>query len=97
MFGERKMPPGFPHFPIGYGGRSSSIVLSGTPVRRPLGQFRSKEHNGRIEFGACQDLDYELELGCIIGKPVKMGEIVTATNADEHIFGVVLLNDWSGW
>ena len=96
VFGERKMPPAFPHMPLGYGGRSSSIVVSGTPVIRPLGQYRSKTEKGKVEFGPCQNLDYELELGCIVGKKVKMGEIVTAAQADEHIFGVVLLNDWSG-
>ena len=96
VFGERKMPPGFPHFPLGYGGRSSSIVVSGNPVKRPLGQYRSKTEKGKVVFGPCQDLDYELELGCIIGKSAKMGEIVTAAQADDHIFGVVLLNDWSG-
>ena len=96
VFGERKVPPGFSHFPLGYGGRSSSIVISNTPVQRPLGQFPSKTEKGKVEFGACQDLDYELELACIIGKPVKMGQIVKAADADEHIFGVCLLNDWSG-
>ena len=96
VFGERKMPPGFHHFPIGYGGRSSSIVVSETPVLRPLGQYRSKSEEGRVVFGPCQNLDYELELGCIIGKKLEMGGIVTAAQADEHIFGVVLLNDWSG-
>ena len=96
VFGKRAVPPGFPHYPLGYGGRSSSIVISETPVQRPLGQYRSKIEQGNVLFGPCQDLDYELELACIIGKPVKMGDIATAADADEHIFGVVLLNDWSG-
>jgi fumarylacetoacetase len=96
VFGKRVLPEGFPHFPLGYGGRSSSIVTSGTPVRRPLGQYRSKTEPGVVEFGPCRELDYELELGCIIGKPVKMDDIATAADADEHIFGVVLLDDWSG-
>ena len=96
VFGKRVLPPGFPHFPLGYGGRSSSIVTSGTPVRRPLGQYRSKNDPTIVEFGPCRELDYELELGCIIGKPVKLGDIATAADADEHIFGVVLLDDWSG-
>jgi fumarylacetoacetase len=96
VFGKRVLPEGFRHFPLGYGGRSSSIVTSGTPVQRPLGQYRSLTEPGAVEFGPCQQLDYELEMGCIIGKPVKMGEIATAAEADEHFFGVVLLDDWSG-
>jgi fumarylacetoacetase len=96
VFGKRILPPGFLHFPLGYGGRSSSIVTSGTPVRRPLGQYRSKTDLGVVEFGPSRELDYELELGCIIGKPVQMGDIPTAADADDHIFGVVLLDDWSG-
>ena len=96
VFGKRAVPPGFPHYPLGYGGRSSSIVISETPVQRPLGQYRSKIEEGSVLFGPCQDLDYELELACIIGKPVRMGDIATAADADEHIFGVALLNDWSG-
>ena len=95
-FGERKMPPGFFHFPLGYGGRSSSIVLSGTPVARPLGQFRSNKGSGDVEFGPCEELDYELELACIVGKPLPKGDIVPASKAGEYIFGVSLLNDWSG-
>lgn len=95
-FGKRVLPEGFRHFPLDYSGRSSSIVTSGTPIQRPLGQYRSQTEPGVVKFGPCQQLDYELELGCIIGKPVKMGEIATATDADEHIFGVVLLDNWSG-
>ena len=96
VFGERKLPPSFLYQPLGYGGRSSSIMISGSPVQRPLGQFRTKHDDSKVEFGPCRQLDYELELGCIVGKPVERGEIITATNADEHCFGVVLLNDWSG-
>jgi fumarylacetoacetase len=96
VFGKRILPEGFRYFPLGYGGRSSSIVVSGTPVQRPLGQYRSQSEPGVVEFGPCQQLDYELEMGCIIGKPVAMGQIATAADADEHIFGVVLLDDWSG-
>ena len=96
IFGKRVLPPGFPHFPLGYGGRSSSIVPSGTPIRRPLGQYRSKTDPGVVEFGPSQELDYELELGCIIGEPVKMGDIPTAADADDQLLGAVLLNDWRG-
>jgi Fumarylacetoacetate (FAA) hydrolase family len=96
VFGKQVLPPGFSHFPLGYGGRSSSVVMSGTPVWRPLGQYRSKTDPGVVEFGPSRELDYELELGCIIGKPVRMGDIPTAADADDHIFGIVLLDDWSG-
>jgi fumarylacetoacetase len=61
-----------------------------------LGQYRNKTDPGVVEFGPSRELDYELELGCIIGKPVQMGDIPTAADADDHIFGVVLLDDWSG-
>jgi fumarylacetoacetase len=61
-----------------------------------LGQYRSKTDPGVVEFGPSRELDYELELGCIIGKPVRMGDVPTAADADDHIFGIVLLNDWSG-
>ena len=91
--GVRKLPPGFLHYPVGYGGRSSSIVASGTDIRRPLGQYRSTEG---VVFGPSQRVDFELEVACIVGKPSRLGKPVDINNADEHIFGFVLLNDWSG-
>ncbi|KAJ2901684.1 hypothetical protein MKZ38_001554 [Zalerion maritima] len=93
VMGIRKLPPGMLHFPVGYTGRSSSIVVSGTPILRPYGQFRGAK--GEVVFGPSQQLDYEMELGCIIGKPSKFGERVSVNDADEHIFGLVLVNDWS--
>ncbi|KAI1503556.1 fumarylacetoacetase [Biscogniauxia marginata] len=92
IFGKRVNPPSFPHYPIGYSGRPSSIVVSGTPIRRPCGVYKVGDD---VEYGACKALDYELEMACIIGKPTKMGEHVALKDADEHIFGLVLLNDWS--
>lgn len=92
--GVRKLPPGFLHFPVGYSGRSSSIVISGTPIARPLGQFRDDQ--GNVVFDATRQLDFELEVACIIGKPSQFGVPVRIENAEEHIFGLVLLNDWSG-
>lgn len=91
---KRFLPPGFLHFPVGYTGRTSSIAVSGTPCIRPWGQFRDK--NGDVVYGATQQLDYELEVACIIGKSIERGQRVNAENADDHIFGLVLLNDWSG-
>jgi len=87
------MPPGALHFPIGYSGRASSIVVSGTDIRRPYGQY----YEGKdIVFGPSKWVDFELEMGCIIGKPSKFGERVSVKDADDHIFGIVLVNDWSG-
>lgn len=96
MFGTRTLPPGFEHFPVGYHGRSSTIVVSGTDVIRPKGQFRNKE--GVVEFGETRRLDYELEIGAVVRKAreVEAGEGVGIEEADDWIFGVCLVNDWSG-
>jgi fumarylacetoacetase len=93
IFGKPVVAPSFPYYPIGYSGRPSSIVVSGTPIRRPCGVYKVDKE---IEYGASKQLDYELEMACIIGKPSKMGDHVALEDADEHIFGLVLLNDWSG-
>ncbi|ETS80147.1 hypothetical protein PFICI_07676 [Pestalotiopsis fici W106-1] len=92
VFGKRSMPPAFLHYPVGYSGTSSTIVVSGTPVQRPNGMYRAGE---TVEFGASRAMDYELEFAAIVGKPTKMGESVKLEDADDHIFGLVLLNDWS--
>ncbi|KAL0779395.1 hypothetical protein CaCOL14_003879 [Colletotrichum acutatum] len=92
VVGKASMPPAAPYFPIGYSGRPSSIVLSGTNITRPYGQYRD---GNSIGFGPSRALDYELEVACIIGKPTQLGDRVAVTDADEHIFGLVLLNDWS--
>lgn len=89
------------HIPVGYHGRSSSIVISGTEFHRPKGQSLPPEMVGKPAeeqqpvFGPCRLLDFELETAFIIGKATKLGESVTPTTADEHIFGMVLFNDWS--
>jgi len=80
--------------PIGYHGRSSSIVVSGTPVRRPQGQARTAAE-GPPAFGPSQSLDYELELGTFVGPGNKLGETIPLASAAGQLFGVVLLNDWS--
>ena len=92
VMGIRQLPPGFLHFPVGYGGRCSSIIPPGTPIRRPLGQFRSPDG---VVFGPSRAVDFELELACVIGRPSKFGEPIDIKEADEHIFGFLLLNDWS--
>ena len=86
------LPPQWRHMPIGYHGRSSTVVVSGTPVRRPHGQRRGDD--GPV-VGPSAKLDAELELGFVIGAPSGLGEPVAVDRATEHVFGVVLLNDWS--
>ncbi len=86
---DNPLLPNYKHVPIAYHGRSSSIVVSGTPVRRPLGQL------GEGSFGPSASLDYEVELGAFLGPGNRMGEIISIGNAEQHIGGVCLLNDWS--
>jgi fumarylacetoacetase len=86
--------PNWLEIPIGYNGRASSVVVSGTPIRRPNGQIKLPDQE-RPVFGPCRKLDIELETGFIIGKPNALGEPIPCESAEEHIFGMVLLNDWS--
>jgi fumarylacetoacetase len=86
--------PNWLHIPIGYNGRASTVVVSGTPIRRPLGQTKAPTAEAPT-FGACRNLDIELELGAIVGTPSRMGEPITVAQAYDMIFGYVLLNDWS--
>lgn len=89
-------PSSFFHQPVGYAGRCSSLEVSGIPVQRPLGQFwEGKPRQSDVLFGPSRKMDYELELGCIIGKPVRRNQYVLASEAEQHIFGYVLVNDWS--
>ena len=86
--------PNWKHIPIGYHGRASSIIISGTNFHRPKGQ--TKGPNDEIpQFGATQQLDFELEMGFIVGKETNLGDSVTTDKADEYIFGMVVFNDWS--
>jgi fumarylacetoacetase len=80
--------------PIGYHGRSGTVVAGGTPVRRPRGQSRP-DRDAPPVFGPSAKLDVELELGFVIGTPSAIGAPVAVERALEHVFGVVLLNDWS--
>ncbi|XP_072134501.1 fumarylacetoacetase [Mobula birostris] len=82
------------YLPVGYHGRASSVVVSGTPVRRPLGQMKPDDTKPPV-FGACKLLDFELEMGFFIGPGNKLGEPIPISQAHEHIFGMVLMNDWS--
>jgi len=91
---ENALQPNWLHMPIGYNGRASTVVVSGTPVRRPRGQLKPPTADVP-SFGPCKRLDFELEMGVVVGQPSAMGEILTETQAEEMIFGFVLLNDWS--
>ena len=91
---DNALQPNWLHMPIGYNGRASTVVVSGTPVRRPRGQLKPPTADVP-SFGPCKRLDFELEMGVVVGQPSAMGEILTETQAEEMIFGFVLLNDWS--
>ena len=81
--------PNWRHLPVGYHGRAGTVVPSGTPVRRPRGQRPGPE------FGPSRRLDIELEAGFVIGVPSRIGEPVPVERALDHVFGMVLVNDWS--
>ncbi len=89
---ENALPPNWLHIPIGYNGRASSVVVSGTPVRRPWGQVKGPDH-AVPAFQPSRRFDIELEMGAVVGIP-SQGP-VTVAEADAMIFGYVLLNDWS--
>ncbi len=91
---ENALPPNWLHMPIGYNGRASSVVVSGTPVRRPWGQIKGRDFE-RPALSPSRRFDFELELGAVIGQPSRAGEPVSTEEAEEMIFGHVLLNDWS--
>ena len=90
---ENALLPNWRHLPVGYHGRASSIIVSGVDIHRPKGQ--QKPADGDPIFGPCKLLDFELEMGFIIGKETKIGQHVTTSEADEYIFGKALFNDWS--
>ena len=91
---DNALQPNWLHMPIGYNGRASTIVVSGTKVRRPHGQL--KPANVELpSFGACKRLDFELEMSAVIGQSSPMGEMLDEARAEQMIFGFVLLNDWS--
>jgi len=89
---ENALPPNWLHIPIGYNGRASSVVVSGTPVRRPWGQLKGPD-DAAPRFAPCARFDLELEMGAVVG--TSSDGPVTVDEADAMIFGYVLLNDWS--
>lgn len=87
--------PNYKHIPIGYHGRASSIVVSGTPVQRPIGQLSPAEEGGLPTREPCKLMDYELEVGCFVGTGNTLGQPIPIEDAESHLFGLALLNDWS--
>ncbi|KAI5923488.1 hypothetical protein F4810DRAFT_701200 [Camillea tinctor] len=94
---QNALQPNYTHLPVGYHGRASSIVVSGTPIQRPHGQILldpAAEPKQPV-VAPCRRLDFELELGCLLARPNSMGVPIGIAEAEDHIFGYVLLNDWS--
>ncbi len=95
------LQPNWRHLPVGYHGRAGTVVVSGTPIRRPCGQYKPAAAAEPL-FGECRRLDFEAELGFVVGVESVTGERVPASRFAEHVFGVCLVNDWSardiqGW
>jgi fumarylacetoacetase len=90
---ENALLPNWKHLPVGYHGRASSIVVSGVDIHRPKGQTKPPE--GDPVFGPSQRMDFELEMGFIVGIQTELGDQISTENAMDHIFGMVLFNDWS--
>ena len=91
---ENALLPNWKHLPVGYHGRSSSIVSSGAALRRPKGQTKPADSDKPV-FGPSKRLDFELEMAFITNTYTELGDSVTTENAEDHIFGMVLFNDWS--
>ena len=86
--------PNWRHLPVGYHGRSGTVVVSGTPIVRPCGQSKPADAAGP-RFGPSSRLDIELELGFVVGRGSRLGEPIDTATFRDHVFGVVLVNDWS--
>lgn len=92
---DNALMPNWKHLPVGYHGRSSTVVVSGTPVRRPNGQTRPADDKPPV-FGPCRLMDFELEMAFFVGGQAnKLGDHIPIERVHEHIFGMVLMNDWS--
>ena len=87
--------PNWLHIPVGYHGRASSIVVSGTPIHRPKGQMLPPEGGDTPIFGTSKRLDFELEMAFVVGKNTNLGETINTNEAEDYIFGLALFNDWS--
>uniref|UniRef100_A0A4W4FZK3 Fumarylacetoacetase n=1 Tax=Electrophorus electricus TaxID=8005 RepID=A0A4W4FZK3_ELEEL len=91
---ENALMPNWLRLPVGYHGRASSLVVSGTPIRRPRGQMRPDPARAPV-FGPSKQLDIELEMAFFVGPGNRLGEPIPVERAHEYIFGMVLMNDWS--
>jgi fumarylacetoacetase len=91
---ENALMPNYLHVPVGYHGRASSIVLSGTDIRRPCGQTKADDADAP-SFGPSRLLDFELEMGVFVGTGNDLGRPVSVNDAPDHIFGMCIVNDWS--
>ncbi len=91
---ENALMPNWLHLPVGYHGRASSIVVNGTDISRPKGQAKAPNMDVP-SFGDSKRMDFELEMGVFIGTGTNLGETVSVGDAEEHIFGLALVNDWS--
>jgi fumarylacetoacetase len=91
---ENALMPNWLHLPVGYHGRASSVVVSGTPIRRPKGQTKADDAPAPSHT-PCRLLDFELEMAFFVGPGNELGEPITMDKAEDHIFGVVVMNDWS--
>lgn len=87
--------PNWRHLPVGYHGRSATVVVSGTPIRRPVGQTAPSEGDGEPSWGPSRRLDFELEVGFVTGPGNRLGEPIPIDRVADHVFGLVLVNDWS--
>ncbi|SFI75909.1 fumarylacetoacetate hydrolase [Kaistella treverensis] len=91
---ENALLPNWKHLPVGYHGRASSIVVSGTDFYRPKGQMKPAGTDTPV-FGPCKQLDFELEIGFVVNKNTEMGDSISTADANDAIFGMVIFNDWS--
>jgi fumarylacetoacetase len=91
---ENALMPNWLHLPVAYHGRASSIVISGTNIRRPKGQTKD-DKEPKPKFGASKMLDFELEMGLIIGNGNELGKPIDVNKVLDHVFGMVIVNDWS--
>ncbi len=91
---DNALLPNWKHIPVGYHGRPSSIIVSGTPIKRPKGQTKAPDAT-KPSFGSTKRLDFELEMAFITGKNTQLGESISTQKAEDYIFGFVLFNDWS--
>lgn len=92
---ENALMPNWKHLPVGYHGRASSVVVSGTPLRRPCGQTKADDEKAVPVYEPSKTLDFELEMAFFVGPKNNLGEPIPVASAHDHIFGMVLMNDWS--